>query len=239
MATRAIISVGRLCSRLQRVSIATTCKHGQAASMSTHIAGSHSPDGPGVLPGRFYPIKMTTVSDLKTKKDVPLSDSTSRIALDSISQGLDVEYKCPSLRLANEVAILDIADKTTTSYDCPNILSIMGQEIILPNSSSPDAIEMPTTSSNNIGKHAKNILKIRKKMRKKHKLRKWRRKRASEIKKELFAKVKKRDARRDAHIDGILSKGTSFDAESFMEEIMTKAQRGGYRVSLFGEKRDV
>ncbi|XP_033764031.1 uncharacterized protein LOC117345146 isoform X2 [Pecten maximus] len=237
MAARAIISVGRLCSRLQRVSIATTCKHGQAASISTHIAGPQA--GPGVLPGIFYDVKDTLVSDSETRKDIPWSDSRTRIALDSVSQGLDLEYKCPSLRLVADVAILDIAEKTTTSYDCPNIISIVGQEIVLPNSSSPDQIEMPTTNSNDIGKHAKNILKIRKKMRKKHKLKKWRRKRASEIRKELFEKIKKREAKRDEYLTGIISKGEAFDADTFMEDIMRKAQRGGYRTSLFGEKRDV
>ncbi|OWF41220.1 uncharacterized protein LOC110462744 [Mizuhopecten yessoensis] len=227
MAARAIISVGRLCSKLRRVSIATSCKHGHAASMSTHTAGFHPPTGPGLPPGVFLDVK-----------EHAASDSGTRSALNSVSQGLDIEYKCPSLRLV-EVAILDITNTTTTSYDCPNLTSIIEKEIILPSSSSADQIEMPTSNTNDVAKQAKNILKIRKRMRKKHKLRKWRKLRESEIRKELLYKLKKREARREQHLESVRSKGEVFDANTFMENIIQQARRGGYRTNLFEEKKEL
>ncbi|XP_060073470.1 uncharacterized protein LOC132553257 [Ylistrum balloti] len=238
MTGRAIISVSRLCSRLQRLATTTIIKHGQSVSMSTHVTGSQPPSGSGFLPGMFPDTNHMTASDFGTGKDIGLKDLRTRIALDSASLGLDLEYKCPSLH-KQKVAILDIAEKTTTSYDCPNLISIIDKEIILPNSSLLNQVEMPTAKKNDTEKHAKNILKIRKRMRKKHQLRKWRKKRESEIRKEKAYKMKKREAKRDKVIEGLVNKGTVFNADTFMEEIMRKAQRGGYRTSLFGENRDV
>lgn len=149
------------------------------------------------------------------------------------SRGL--EYKCPSQRRI-KAAILDIPDRRVVRYDCP-YTSVVDKEFVLPATHSPSHIEMPSTDTAEISKQAKNILKIRHRMRKKHALRKRKKLITSTMKKFYRQRLKTKQKECDDVVNVIRTKGVDFDADEFLNSILRQAQRGGYRLALFDKKK--
>ncbi|GFO35130.1 pyruvate dehydrogenase e1 beta subunit [Plakobranchus ocellatus] len=143
------------------------------------------------------------------------------------------EYKCPTrlLERLSQVAILDKTPGPNLAYICPVAVPVIDN--VAPDVGKSEVQEpVPQTAV----KEAKQILRIRHKKMKKHKLKKLRKRMYFLWKKQKQVRKAKRMAIYNKELEDIKSTGEQFNAEDFVRSQIAKAKRGGYYINVFESK---
>ena len=119
-------------------------------------------------------------------------------------------------------------------YDCPMSSRLNKQPVIAPNIRDTEIAEPPVDSS--ADKYAVNMLRIRARKMRKHKLKK--------LRKRMFFRWKKiKDARRlrsnaafEKELNAMKKTGDDFDPRAFVLEQLGKAREGGYKIDILESK---
>lgn len=143
------------------------------------------------------------------------------------------EYYLPTSPSTENRVILDISRSVSVSYRCPKSFNFNLTFDLPKTPGTSPMVDPDLSNSNEEGKQALKIHKIRKrKMRKKHRI-KWNKKYKFMIRLKGNAKKKKKEKIRAAKLKTYEDWMNEFNAETYIKEQLHQARRGGYRAKLF------